>query len=78
MLASLDASGGHAVQRLAQRVRFADDLEALWYLRQDVLMALAAIDGEMVAQQRMRQINHLFRRGLPQTMGPRPHHRFTA
>lgn len=78
MLVSLDASGGQSVQRIAQRVRFADDLEALWYLRQDVLTALSAIDGEMAAQRRMQQINRLFRHGLPQTMGPRPHHRFTA
>lgn len=78
MLVLLEAGGGHAAQRIAQRVRFADDLEALWYLRQDVLVALSATDGEALAQQRMQQINRLFRRGLPQTMGPRVHHRFTA
>ncbi|MGJ7541471.1 hypothetical protein [Variovorax sp. LT1R16] len=78
MLALLDASDGPTAQRIAQRVRFASDLETLWYLRQDVLLAVSAIDGEVVAQQRLNQINRLFRHGLPQTMGPRVHHRFTA
>ena len=78
MLTLLEASGGHRVQRIAQRVRFADDLEALWYLRQDLMYALAEIDGEHVAQRRMKQINRLFKGGLPQTMGPRVHHRFTV
>lgn len=78
MLALLDASDGPAAQRIAQRVRFASDLETLWYLRQDVLLAVSAVDGEVVAQQHLNRINHLFKHGLPQTMGPRVHHRFTA
>ena len=78
MLGLLEASGGPSAQRIAQRVRFASDLETLWYLRQDVLVAVSAIEGEAAAQQRMQQINRLFRHGLPQTMGPRVHHRFTA
>jgi len=78
MLSLLDTGGGHRAQRIAQRVRFADDLEALWYLRQDLLAALAEIDGEHAAQRRMKQINRLFKGGLPQTMGPRVHHRFTV
>ena len=78
MLSLLETAGGHPVQRIAQRVRFADDLEALWYLRQDVMAALAEIHGEHVAQRRMNQINRLFKGGLPQTMGPRVHHRFTV
>jgi hypothetical protein len=69
---------GPSVQRIVQRVRFADDLEALWYLRQDVLMALTEIDGEPVARRQMKQINNMFKGGLPQTMGPRAHHRFTV
>jgi hypothetical protein len=77
MLSLLDARPGNTVQRVAQRVRFADDLEALWYLRQDVLTSLAEIDGEPSARRQMRRINSLFKGGLPQTMGPRVH-RFTA
>ena len=77
MLSLLEARPGNTVHRVAQRVRFADDLEALWYLRQDVLTSLAEIDGEPSARRQMRRINSLFKGGLPQTMGPRVH-RFTA
>ena len=77
MLSLLDARPGNNVRRVVQRVRFADDLEALWYLRQDVLTTLAEIDGEPSARRQMRRINSLFKGGLPQTMGPRVH-RFTA
>lgn len=77
MLSLLEARPGNTVHRVAQRVRFADDLETLWYLRQDVLTTLAAIDGEPAARRQMRRINSLFKGGLPQTMGPRVH-RFTA
>jgi hypothetical protein len=75
MLSLLQVHGGHSIQRVAQRVRFAGDLEALWYLRQDVLTALSAVDGEVAARRQMRQINRLFKGGLPGTMGPRTHQR---
>jgi hypothetical protein len=78
MLSLLQVHGGHTMQRVAQRVRFAGDLEALWYLRQDVLTALSAVDGEVAARRQMRQINRLFKGGLPDTMGPRNHHRESA
>ncbi len=78
MLSLLQVHGGHSVQRVAQRVRFAGDLEALWYLRQDVLSALSAVDGEVSARRQMRPINRLFKGGLPGAMGPRAHHRVTT
>jgi len=78
MLSLLQVHGGHSVQRVAQRVRFAGDLEALWYLRQDVLTALSAIDGEVAARRQMHEINRLFKGGLPGTLGPRAHQRITT
>ena len=75
MLSLLQVHGGHTMQRVAQRVRFAGDLEALWYLRQDVLTALSAVDGEVAARRQMRQINRLFKGGRPGSMEPRTHHR---
>jgi hypothetical protein len=78
MLSLLQTHGGHAIQRISQRVRFADDIESLWYLRQDLLLALSALDGEAAARRKLRQINTLFKGCLPQTMGPRVHQRFSA
>ena len=78
MLSMLHVHAGHSVQRVAQRVRFAGDLETLWYLRQDVLTALSELDGEFMARRKMNQINRMFKGGLPGTLGPRVHHRFTT
>ena len=75
MLAVLQVHGGHSVQRVAQRVRFAADMESLWYLRQDVMLALSAIDGEAAARRQMKAINGMFKGGLPGSMGPRRHHK---
>ena len=77
MLSVLQGHGGNSVQRVSQRVRFAADVESLWYLRQDVMIALSAIDGETAARQQMKTINSMFKGGLPGSMGPRAHQRFT-
>jgi len=78
MLNMLRLHGGHSVSRVAQRVQFADDLEALWYLRQDVMTALNDLDGESAARRQMKQINSMFRGRLPESMGPRAHRRFPS
>lgn len=77
MLSVLQGHGGNSVQRVSQRVRFAADVESLWYLRQDVMIALSAIDGETAARNQMKTINSMFKGGLPGSMGPRAHQRFT-
>jgi len=76
MLSMLQVHGGHSIQRISQRVRFAVDVETLWYLRQDVMTALSAIDGEAAARRQMKGINSMFEGGLPGSMGPRAHQRF--
>ncbi|WP_323501342.1 hypothetical protein [Variovorax sp. RTB1] len=76
MLSLLQVHTGQNVQRLMQRVRFAEDVEALWYLRQDLLAAISEVDGELEARRQVKQINGMFKGGLPNTMGPRIHQRF--
>ncbi len=78
MLAQLQKHRSDLVERVVDRVRFADDVEALWYLRQDLMMQLSALDGETAARRQLRYINKLFKGRLPQTMGPRKHHRFSV
>ena len=77
MLSVLQGRGGQSIQRVSQRVRFAVDVETLWYLRQDVMVALSAIDGESAARRQMKEINSMFKGGLPRSMGPRAHQRIT-
>ena len=78
MLSLLQAQADLSIQRVAQRILFAEDLEALWYLRQDMLTTLSATNGEVIARGQMASINSLFRGRLPVTMGPRTHQRFST
>ncbi|MGI4777341.1 MAG: hypothetical protein ACRYGA_04385 [Janthinobacterium lividum] len=78
MLALLQGRSGVEVKRIEQRVRFAENLEALWYLRQDLVATLSAIGEETTAREQIARINVLFKGWLPSTMVPRVHHRFTA
>lgn len=51
---------------LLQRLRYANDLDALWYLRPDLVSALAQQLGEREAQLRVRELSPLFgQRALP-------------
>jgi len=77
MLALLQFHSGNRVQNVAQRIRFANDLEALWYLRQDVVTALSDFDGESAARRKIKEINVMFKGRLPTAMGPRSHQRFS-
>ena len=73
MLSLLQAPADLSIQRVVQRIHFAEDLEALWYLRQDMLATLSATSGEAIARGQMEAINNLFRGRLPVTMDPRTH-----
>ncbi|MEJ8848034.1 hypothetical protein [Variovorax rhizosphaerae] len=67
MLSLLQVHGGHEVQRVAQRVRFAGNLQSLWHLRQRMMSAISELDGEAAARRQLRPINSLFKRWLPDT-----------
>lgn len=45
---------------LHRRIRFAEDLQALWYMRPDLLAALASIKGEACAASQLNEITSLF------------------
>ncbi|MDT8991235.1 hypothetical protein RQP54_10225 [Curvibacter sp. APW13] len=47
---------------LLQRLRYASDLDALWYLRPELVSALAQQLGEREAQLRVLGLSHLFGR----------------
>lgn len=76
MLKLLQRHEAQSFHRVAQRIQYADEMECLWYLRQDMLAALSEVHGEAQARREMRQINDLFKGLLPQAMVARPHHRF--
>lgn len=50
------------------RVTHADDIHDLWYLRADVLAAIASFAGEAFASKQMEDISEMFVGLVPKTM----------
>lgn len=72
MLGALDDAGAKSFPAVARRIQFADDLQALWYLRGDLMAALAALHGEAHARQKIREISGQFHGLLPNGLATRP------
>ncbi|HEY8049945.1 MAG TPA: hypothetical protein VIE63_12275 [Ramlibacter sp.] len=72
MLASLEHAGPGQFQPLTRRIRYANDIQSLWYLRGDLMAALAAMHGESVARRKMAGITEQFEGLLPGSMTSRP------
>ncbi|BDT72321.1 hypothetical protein os4_18580 [Comamonadaceae bacterium OS-4] len=70
-LAMLAALGDVAEKRfpLVQlRVTYASDIDDLWYLRGDVMAAVASLRGEAVAKEKLHQISTMFVGLVPQNL----------
>src|SRR6478609_9831523 len=72
MLAVLSESGAKQFPQLTRRIRYASDIQALWYLRGDLMAALAAMHGEVAARKRIDSITSQFRGLLPSGLNSRP------
>ncbi len=72
MLDSMDESGATGSLVVRSRVTYARDLQDLWYLRGDVMAAIAAIDGELIARRKLVQISDMFKGHLPRGLSSRP------
>lgn len=53
MLDCLGHSGCEAFPMTERKVRYAKDVQDLWYLRADIMAALSAMQGERVARQKV-------------------------
>ncbi len=72
MLDSLGDDGCANYPHIERRVLFAPDLQGLWYLRTDMMVAISSLRGEVVASQRIRQITSMFEGLLPRGLVSRP------
>ena len=72
MLGLLAEAGGRSFANVTRRVRYANDIQALWYLRGDLLAALASVHGEGLARQKLHRVTPLFRGLLPGSLNSRP------
>ncbi len=62
----------HRKARISAQVLYASDIQALWYLRSDVMNLLAALLGEAVAHARLALISDMFTGLLPAAQKARP------
>ena len=72
MLALLSETGSRQFANVTRRVRYANDIQALWYLRGDLLAALASVHGEMAARQKLQRVTRMFQGLLPSSLTSRP------
>ena len=72
MLASLGPGGARHFPQITRRIRYANDIHALWYLRGDLMAALANMHGENVARQKIASISAQFQGLLPGGLSSRP------
>ncbi len=72
MLDSLGDEGCASFPHIERRVLFAPDLQGLWYLRSDVMVAISSLQGEGAASQKISRITRMFEGLLPRGMVSRP------
>lgn len=72
MLAVLRGVGGCDQTVLAQRIASAEEAQALWYLRPELMTAVAAARGEGQARETLRNISARFEGLLPRSLSTRP------
>lgn len=72
MLESMGDPVTEAYPVVRLRVSYANDLQDLWYLRGDVMAAIAAMHGEAIARSKLTQISDLFKGLLPPGLSSRP------
>jgi hypothetical protein len=72
MLAALGPAGPRHFPQITRRIRYANDIHALWYLRGDLMAALANVHGEATARQKIASITAQFQGLLPGSLNSRP------
>ncbi|HET8747847.1 MAG TPA: hypothetical protein VFM98_19765 [Ramlibacter sp.] len=72
MLELLGETGTKQFANVTRRLRYANDIQALWYLRGDLMAALASTQGESAARQQVQRITQMFHGMLPGSLTSRP------
>lgn len=67
-----DLGESEDIARVWGRVLYAPDIQALWYLRSDVMTLLASRLGESIARTRVHAITGMFKGLLPSAQKSRP------
>lgn len=68
MLRELGDYGEKKFPAITRRVRYAPDIQGLWYARSDVMAILATTYGETLARQKVADISGRFNGLLPKSL----------
>jgi hypothetical protein len=71
MLALIAEVGDKKYLHVVRRIRYATEVLSLWYLRGDLMSALASAHGEALAREKIRPITAMFKNILPQGLKSR-------
>ena len=71
MLGMVELDGSERAEKLARRIRYAD-LEALWFMRGELMGMMARSYGEVAARERLDTLSSLFEDLLPSGLRSRP------
>ena len=72
MLAHCGDDPGERAAGLARRIRYATDLQALWFMRGEIMQLLARNEGEAAARGKVDELSALFSGLLPNALRSRP------
>ena len=72
MQAMAEAAGGPRAPLVIRRIRYATDVEALWFIRSELMALLAGAWGEVVALERIDAVSDMFDDLLPEGLRSRP------
>lgn len=72
MLDRLGDGSDSAFSQIERRILLAADLQSLWYLRSDLMVALSSLQGEFRARRSLEEITGMFEGLLPKNMFSRP------
>ena len=75
MLNELGEYGERKFPAITRRVRYAQDIQALWYARSDVMAILSNTHGETIAREKVACISVQFKGLLPKALTQRAGHR---
>lgn len=72
MLELAEQEPGARSATLTRRIRYATDLQALWFMRGELMGVLAQAHGEMMARQKVDEVSEMFEGLLPRGLRSRP------
>ncbi|RYY84041.1 MAG: hypothetical protein EOO24_38165 [Comamonadaceae bacterium] len=71
MLGLLGEGGPKQFPHVTRRIRYANDVQGLWYLRGDLMAAIASTQGEAAAREQVQRITRMFHGLLPTSLTSR-------